>query len=71
MVSRPLESPRKSAYEPLYKCLVSIYMFQAYSRGYGPEISDVNEGVVEGGEYARNAEDEFTWQGQLVLISWL
>ena len=46
-------------------------MFQAYSRGYGPEISDVNEGVVEGGEYARNAEDEFTWQGQLVLISWL
>jgi hypothetical protein len=68
MVSRPLESPRESANEPFYKCLVSIYMFQVYSRSYGPEIGDVNEGVVEGSEYAGNAEDEFTWRSQLVFI---
>jgi hypothetical protein len=34
-----------------------------YSRSYGPEIGDVNEGVVEGSENAGNTEDEFTWRG--------
>ena len=38
------------------------------SRSYGPEIGDVDEGVVEGSEYAGYAKDEFTWWGW--LVSW-
>jgi hypothetical protein len=68
MVSRPLESPRKSAYEPLCKCVGSIYMFLVYSRSYGPEIGNVDEGVVEGRKYAGYAEDEFTWWGWSVGV---
>ena len=30
------------------------------SGNYGPEIGDMDEGVVEGSEYAGDAEDEFT-----------
>ena len=47
---------------------VSIYKFEVDSKSYGPEIGDVNEGVIEGSEYAGNAEDEFTWLDQLVFI---
>jgi hypothetical protein len=66
MVSRPLESPRKSAYEPFCTSVSSVSSLQFlrqkchFSRSYGPEIGDVHEGIVEGSEYAGYAEDEFT-----------
>jgi hypothetical protein len=64
MVSRPLESPRKSAYEPfhLYCNLCGVFPPPTYySRVYGPEIGDMDEGIVEGREDSCDSEDEFTW----------
>jgi hypothetical protein len=43
-------------------------MFLVYSMSYGPEIGNVDEGVVEGRKYAGYAEDEFTWWGWSVGI---
>jgi hypothetical protein len=63
MVSRPLESPRKSAYTQVRLFFFPVLSREAvYSRGYGPEIGNVDEGVVERSEYSGYAEDEFTWR---------
>lgn len=39
---------------------ISRFVGMALSRADEPEIGDVDEGVVEGGEDTSNAEDEFT-----------
>lgn len=33
-------------------------------RFYGPEIGNVDEGIVEGGEDTGDTENKFTWRGQ-------
>jgi hypothetical protein len=33
-------------------------------RMYGPEISNVDEGIIEGSKDASNAKDEFAWKSQ-------
>jgi hypothetical protein len=62
MVSRPLESPRKSAYKPFH-IVYSTNTPTYYLRVYGPEIGNVDEGIVEGCEDTCDTEDEFTWSG--------
>jgi hypothetical protein len=57
MVSRPLESPRKSAYEPFHFVFIfyrDILPPTCNSRVYGPKIGDVDEGIVEGCEDTYN-----------------
>jgi hypothetical protein len=63
MVSRPLESPRKSAYEPFHKHVYDMYSNSPSiqcSKVYGPEIGDMDEGIVEGCEDSGNAENKLS-----------
>ena len=72
MVSRPLESPRISAYKARW--YFPTPKVQDAERAEkpsgnelnGPEIGDVDEGVVEGGEDAGYAEDIFTWKRESI-----
>lgn len=62
MVSRPLWLVRRRS------LLFSVLLFfllpaSPLTRGLAlPQISDVDEGVVEGGEDASNAENELAWK---------
>ena len=72
MVSRPLESPRMSAYKARwYFPTTKVQDAERAEKPSGnelngPEIGDVDEGVVEGGEDAGYAEDIFTWKRESI-----
>ena len=61
MVSRPLESPRL-AFEPFCPH-VALYSYSSDVR----EIGDMDEGIVEGCEDARDAENELACEMKMLV----
>ena len=60
MVSRPLESPRL-AFEPFHTAFCMCFCSSFGCVSDVREIGDMDEGIVEGGEDACDAEDELAF----------
>lgn len=48
---------------------ISNSFLHEYLRDYGPEIGNVDEGIIERCEDTGDTEDEFTWWGKFLIFS--